>query len=489
MQHHAVDESAVAEALRSERLAGLRVRHVRDHPPPARRDDVALVVRRAVVEEAVPLEGVEVLRAQHAHAQRLEALERLQGRCLGRVVEPLADQLLERPEVVHRPRQDLRPHQVPEPVDEHLGRSVEALFERRGATPLVDESAVRLQDPRAPDERGVRVVVPVPQRQRVHDRVGQRADAELQGAAVGHERGGVQPDHVVGRRHRLLRRREQRRRVARVVDDHVERVGADLGVPGHVRQLVVDHPDHGDRALARRLGLAHHRDQLEAGVGVAREAVAHPVGRLALRHHLHRDVAAEAHDVARGEGVVGGDVVPLRRRAAHAAAGPEVELLDAYVRRQRVGRDVAGVVELDHALEDPVEQGLDERLLQRGARCRDLQRQRRQDREADAGVGLRAGVQRVDQLRRLAEPERQPDLEVRADALDDRVDAALDVIQHRGLPARRGRCAHGFSFDLSIQARKGAAASALRATDESVSRVLPGWAQIRRLPPPDQEPP
>ena len=69
-------------------------------------------------------------------------------------------------------------------------------------------SSRRVQRRQHPPVRGV---VGVPQRQRVAQRVGQRADADLQRAAVAHQRAGMEADRVVGIADRLPRQAEQLR--------------------------------------------------------------------------------------------------------------------------------------------------------------------------------------------------------------------------------------------------------------------------------------
>src|SRR3546814_48803 len=67
-------------------------------------------------------------------------------------------------------------------------------------------------------------VVDVAQRQRVAQRVRQGADADLQRAAVAHQRAGVQADRVFRIAHRLPRQREQLRVRRGRGDDDVEEV-------------------------------------------------------------------------------------------------------------------------------------------------------------------------------------------------------------------------------------------------------------------------
>ena len=51
----------------------------------------------------------------------------------------------------------------------------------------------------------------MPDDQPLRQRIADLPDADLQGAAVGHEAGGMKPDRVFGVADRLRRRREQRK--------------------------------------------------------------------------------------------------------------------------------------------------------------------------------------------------------------------------------------------------------------------------------------
>src|SRR5690606_26540683 len=60
---------------------------------------------------------------------------------------------------------------------------------------------------------------------------------------------------------------------------------------------------------------------------------------------------------------------------------------------------------------------------------RRLERERREDREPQAGIGGRAPIECIHDVIRLAEAERQAEHDRAADALDERIDAALDVVE------------------------------------------------------------
>jgi hypothetical protein len=69
----------------------------------------------------------------------------------------------------------------------------------------------------------------VAQQQRIHDRIAEFADADLQRAAIAHQAAGVQADGVVDGGQRRVRRREQVVVVARMIEQQVEGVRADVG--------------------------------------------------------------------------------------------------------------------------------------------------------------------------------------------------------------------------------------------------------------------
>ena len=94
-------------------------------------------------------------------------------------------------------------------------------------------------------------------------------------------------------------------------------------------------------------------EQIERDVGIAAQtvvglAVAHPLG-----HQLpdHIDLAVE--HIAECMGVVGGNIIALRRRDIKPAAGEEEEFVDLDVRRQAVVPQRLGIGEVRITAEKP----------------------------------------------------------------------------------------------------------------------------------------
>ena len=173
-------------------------------------------------------------------------------------------------------------------------------------------------------------------------------------------------------------------------------------------------------------------DELGAGVGVAAERVAQAGSGLALADQLRGDVAALLEDIARREGVVGGDVVALRVRGVQVAAGLEEELLDLHVRRQPVGTQVEHVVEIGAVAIDALQEGPEDARFQLRRGHRLLQRERGEDRELEVRVGFGARIERVQQLGRLAEAERHADAQVVPEPGDQGVDGSVAAGERGG---------------------------------------------------------
>jgi hypothetical protein len=74
----------------------------------------------------------------------------------------------------------------------------------------------------------------------VSERVGERADADLQRSRILDEGRGVKRHGVVGERYRLFRRREQWVMRALGLEDHVALIDINFGSTRHVGQLGID---------------------------------------------------------------------------------------------------------------------------------------------------------------------------------------------------------------------------------------------------------
>ena len=113
------------------------------------------------------------------------------------------------------------------------------------------------------------VISAVAQHQRLRDRFAERADADLQRAAVRHQARGVQPGGIVAERDRLARRREQRKVRRRIVEQQIEFVRGDRRVAVHERQFRIG------LAREQKVGAAFaaQRQKIERQVGIAAQAV------------------------------------------------------------------------------------------------------------------------------------------------------------------------------------------------------------------------
>ncbi|MNV31407.1 hypothetical protein D3C71_1227120 [compost metagenome] len=181
-------------------------------------------------------------------------------------------------------------------------------------------------------------VVGMPQHQCVADRIGQRADADLQRAAIADQRAGVQANGVVGIANRLSRQPEQVG-VGRWRGDHqVEEAHVHRRRTTQVGQLRIDLGDHQGAWQAAR----DHRIQRVLGdVVVARQRQAAVVR--AHRDLLHDGVRGALGHRVGGVGVVEAGVAALCLRGAEQGAGLHVELFHLHVRRQAVAEHCVGV--------------------------------------------------------------------------------------------------------------------------------------------------
>ena len=143
-----------------------------------------------------------------------------------------------------------RADQVEKTLDEHLAATVEAGAEggllagdRREATAMWCNNLF---------EHGV---VRVPQDQCLCYGVAERADAELQRAAIGHKQCRVQARGVLGEIHRLAGRRKHRKIGLRRIEHEIERIRRNVGIAGHERHVRIGlrHHQQVQRALAPKL--------------------------------------------------------------------------------------------------------------------------------------------------------------------------------------------------------------------------------------------
>ena len=268
--------------------------------------------------------------------------------------------------------------------------------------------------------------------QGLRDRVTERADPDLQGAAVGDQAGGVQTDRVVGRADLVVGRAEQGVGADRVRHHHIVEVGLDLRAIWHEGHLAVDDAD----LQQGFTGLAHAFDHLADHVGVAGQTQAQVLALALGGHRLGDHVHALHRHVPRHEGVVGGDVVVLGGLVADVVPGLHEELAHLDVRRQRMGAQVHGVLQIGIVGEDAFDQRLQEVLFQVALALGPDQRQRGDDAQFACRVLLDAPVQRIHERIGLADGQRNAQNDVTGDGVKYVVDGRFDRIDEQ-------RLAHG----------------------------------------------
>jgi len=251
------------------------------------------------------------------------------------------------------------------------------------------------------------------------------------GAAVGHRARHVHAGGVVGELDGLARRREQAKIRGRAFEHQVEFARRDVAVAGHERQLRIDLSDEEKIALLARTA----RQQIEREVGVAAETETGLAAAHALGDELSHHVDAAVEHVAQRVGVVGADVALLRGGDAEPRAGLEEEFVDLDVRRQRARVQRERISELGIAGEDAVRDRLEETPFEVALAARLLQGERGEDAKLDRGIGGRARKQRVGDVIGLAEAERHRQLDILADARDDRVGRPIRIFERDGRAA------------------------------------------------------
>ncbi|MNV44468.1 hypothetical protein D3C71_1362310 [compost metagenome] len=123
-------------------------------------------------------------------------------------------------------------------VDEHLAAAIQALGESLQPAFPVDQGAPGAQV-KVIEQRPVAGIVALTRQQRGRHRVAHGANADLQRAAIAHQRTGVQADAMVLGGDRHVGRGEQPALLG-FIDQQVERIVGQLGIAGHVGQLGVD---------------------------------------------------------------------------------------------------------------------------------------------------------------------------------------------------------------------------------------------------------
>ena len=262
-------------------------------------------------------------------------------------------------------------------------------------------------------------------------RVAQRADAELQRAAIGNGARDMDAGGVLGEIDGLARRREQGKVGGRALQEQVELLFRYVAIAGHEGQLRIDLPNEKEIALFARPG----RQQIEREVGVAAQAQSRLAAALApgdeLRDHVH---PAREH-IAQGMGVVRGNIILLRGGDAEPRAGLEEKLIDRDVGCERARSLRRAIGELRVAGEDAIRERLHEAPFEARRPARRLQCERGEDVEPDRGIVRRAGKQGIGDVIGLAEAERQRQHEVPAHAIDDGIGDAVRIVEPVGAAA------------------------------------------------------
>ena len=414
----------------------------------------ALAVQAAAVQ---PQRGVQQAQAlpvrqrggRELRGQRAVGQQRLHGGQAGRAGQAAGvGQALQGQVGVDAATDEAGVQQLQQAVGEHLGAAVQPLLEAAGVAPGQRRGAAQRVD-----ERAELAVALLAQQQRLGDGVAQRADADLQRAAVGHQAGGVQADGVVGLGHGRVGRREQRVVALGRVDDEVEEVLAHLGRAGHEGQLLVQHGHHQQR-LAQCAALV---DKVGRQVGVARQRVALLPTRLAAHgHRLGQHVGALGQHVAHGQAVVAADEALLRGVVAEVVGRLDEELAQLDVGRQRLRAGGLHVGEVRVVAEHAGHQRREEVALQVAGAGGLFQRQRGQDAQRPRRVGRHAVVQRIDQRVGLADAQRQRQVDGAVHAGQQGVDGGVEVGQQQAHGASLAD-RHGPGLDVAQRAARSVA--------------------------------
>ncbi len=186
-----------------------------------------------------------------------------------------------------------------------------------------------------------------------------------------------------------------------------------IAVARHEGKLGIHLPDQQE---FRAAGLARVQHvEREIGIAAQAETVAAP------GHQLAHDVDAARHQVIGGMGVVGGDIAALRRRVAEPAAGEKEELVHPDIRRQGAAMLRRGVVERRIAAQQAFRDRRQEPPLQFALRRGGLEREGGEDVQLDRSVLHRAAEQRIGDMVRLAQAERQAEHDPAPHLRDDGV--------------------------------------------------------------------
>ncbi len=141
---------------------------------------------------------------------------------------------------------------------------------------------------------------------------------------------------------------------------------------------------------------------------------------------------------------MGGDVAVVEARVAllHGGVGQpgaslQKELVDLDVGWQSAGPERFGIGQVRPGREQPIDNRAAEAPFEIAAKDGPHQGEAREDPEPQTAVGLGQAVEGVDQRVRLADPDRDADVDLAADAIDDRLRTAHRIVE---VPAHSRSC-------------------------------------------------
>ncbi len=172
--------------------------------------DAAHADGAAFVVGKLPQPVVESRRTQIEGAVQIFAIA-LQARVVAEVGGAVCDAAHQQFVIDHLAAHDAGFDESLEAFVDHLAAAVQADLEGAQSTALDDRGMPFQFGIQRRQHLAIGRVVGVAQDQRMAQCVGQRADADLQGAAVAHQRAGVEPDGVLRVGYRLSRQAEQHR--------------------------------------------------------------------------------------------------------------------------------------------------------------------------------------------------------------------------------------------------------------------------------------
>ncbi|MCY1517948.1 hypothetical protein D9M68_526510 [compost metagenome] len=156
------------------------------------------------------------------------------------------------------------------------------------------------------------------------------------------------------------------------------------------------------------------------------------------RNQLGDQVQALAVEVAGNMTVIAADVILLRRWAVEQAARLEEKLLDTHVLRQAVIVQIGKKIQLGVIAVDALDEGFEKTPLQTLRGTRAAQAQRGVDGQLALRQLLEPCIERIHPAIRLAQAQRQAEMEWPVDLAQYMVDGLLDGTQLRHLASPGG---------------------------------------------------